>query len=218
MKSKMKLIILSGAGDPDSHKYKPVYENIIQEAKRRGFDDVVMQGWCGQHSYKQEGTLSFNAAVIKTKQLIKQYENQQEPYGVICRSFGCATFLKAATDLKPQYITFATLWGPPPMFTLFELFKGNIEKTKQDGFHKGVNIDNSLYGELYPLELLIREFNLNFNLRIAYGTKDPYCTEAFTKFLETSFPNPKISYKGVADAIHEVEDVNQEYFNALFNF
>lgn len=213
----MKLLIFSGAGDPQHGKYKPVYTNIINEAQRRGFDDIHLQGWCGQSSYHQEGFLSFEAALVKTKQVLAKAESANEPYSVICRSFGCATFLKAATEIRPQNIEFATLWGPPPFFTLFELFKGNVKKTIGDGLNKGVFINEALYEELYPIELLIREFDLSFKLKIAFGTKDPYCTEVFADFLNSSFANPQITYHRVSGAIHEVSEPNQEYFNALFN-
>ena len=211
----MKLIIFSGAGDPNHLKYKPVYENIIDEALTRGYNDILLQGWCGQKSYHQEGFLSYNTAVVKTKQVLLEAETSNVPYDVICRSFGCSTLLKAVSEIKPKLLRNATLWGPP-LFTSFELFKRNLENTIIEGFSKGTYLDKNLYEELFPIEVLIREFSQNFKLRIAYGTKDPYCTESFAFFLKNSFPNENISYHSVIGAIHEVKEKNQEYFNALF--
>ena len=82
-----KLIILSGAGDPENEKYKKVYDVIVSYANNIGYDEVIIQGWEGQISFIKEGFLDFNEATIQAVSLFKKIDSESYHYDVICRSF-----------------------------------------------------------------------------------------------------------------------------------
>jgi len=59
---KLKFVIFPGGSDPYNPKYKSVYDLIKDEAKNRGFDEVLLPSYPGHQSYAPQGELTLKGA------------------------------------------------------------------------------------------------------------------------------------------------------------
>lgn len=215
MKNK-KLVILSGAGDPENEKYKKVYDLIIHYAKTLCYSEIIIHGWKGQDSYSEKGFLNMTDATVSAISFFEKLEKDNVRYDVICRSFGTGVFLNLCQTVELKNIGFSSLWGLPMYTAFYELFKENMETTIISSRKKGVNVENSFFHSVIPFELLLSRFKQSFRLNIVNGTEDIYSTPDFYNFLVRSIKCKNISFSLIEGLPHEVTEYHQEYLEKLF--
>jgi len=214
--NKRKLIILSGAGDPENEKYKIVYNLIIHFAETLNYGEIIIQGWVGQASNAEKGFLNMSEATESATSLFKKHEENEIGYDVICRSFGTGVFLNMCQKLELKKIGFASLWGMPTYTTFYELFKEKLVETIVSSRNKGVNFNESFFDSVIPFDLLLNRFNQNFRVNIVNGSDDIYSPLAFHHFLKKSFKNRNLKFSLIDGLHHEVTEYQQEYLEKLF--
>lgn len=212
-----KLIILSGAGDPENEKYKKVYYIISKFAKAINYNEIVIHGWKGQDSNSRKGLLNMTEATNSALLLFKKHEESEVGYDVICRSFGTGVFLNVCQKLELKIIGFATLWGMPSYTNMYKIFKEDIVETIESSKNKGVNLDNTFFDSIIPFDLLLDRFEQKFRINIVNGTNDIYSPVAFYNFLMESFKNKNITFSLIDGLPHEVTEYHQVYLDKLFN-
>lgn len=212
------LVIFPGAGDPNSEQYTKVYDSIVLESKNRGYSDTLILGWPGHLSYNKKNrtnqSLNFNTSVDEGIERLREYELRDVPYDIICRSYGCGVFLKACEIVRPNNIKFASLWGPPPYFKLFDIFVRELNSTTKKSTDKGVIIDDTLFKSLIPTEILVESFVGNFDLRIGFGAEDEIVPKSTAKMYQEL--NPSVRCKLVPGAKHSVVMPSEVYYDLLF--
>lgn len=212
-----KLLILPGGGDPKSTLYIEVYELITREAKKRGFEKIEVMSWPGHLSYDNTSYLSFPECCLIVKNKIIEYELDETQYSVIARSYGTGVFLKAIENVSIKHIRFASLWGMPSYLSFYDLFKENIISSSNNSLKKGLRINEECCNELIPYELLLKQFNNDFQLNVITGEKDKYSTPGFMDFLKTVNTKSNIFYDTVSKMIHEVIEYDKDYIEAIFH-
>lgn len=214
---KKKLIILSGAGDPENEKYKKVYNLITNYAKKLNYEDIIIHGWTGQESNAKKGVLNMTESTESAILLFKKIESDNVPYDVICRSFGTGVFLNMCQKLELSKIGFASLWGIPAYTSFYELFKEKIEETKILSKNKGVNIDDTFFDTVIPFDLLLNKFNQEFKVNIINGSQDVYSPPAYYLFMKNYFKRKNLNFSFIDELPHEVTEYHQEYLEKIFN-
>lgn len=212
-----KLIILSGGGDPENEKYKKVYNVILGFAKKLNYEETLIKGWKGQHSYSEDGFINMGEATESAISLFNETEEQDVSYDVICRSFGTGVFLNICQKIDLRNIGFATLWGMPSYTTFYKLYKENILSESELSKNKGLNIDETFFESVIPFELLLGRFNRNFRVNFVSGSEDVVCTPAFNDFLKQSIKNNNIQFSIITGLPHEVPYYHQEYLEKIFS-
>lgn len=208
-----KLIIFSGGGDPFL-SYKKVYDLIKEMSKKCSYSECSVVNWPGHFSFDDTSTMTLKNALPIAQDILKKLEEGNQPYDIIARSFGCSVFLKTYEDIELKKLGKVVLWGPPPFYILYELFKNKLEKQMDIGLTKNVRISPDFISETYPFEYLVSNFSGSIPLRIATGQNDQYCLDFHLSFYNKI--NKYIDTVLVKNIGHEVSDYNDDYFNALF--
>ena len=213
-----KLIILSGAGDPENPKYMKVYNLIVDYAKRLNYGEIIIQNWKGQDSFMEKGFLNMKDATNTATHLFMNIEDSGNEYDVICRSFGAGVFLNVCQNLQLQKIGFASLWGISTYTAAYELFKEKIKETIESSKSKGVAFDETFFESVIPFDLLLCRFNQNFRVNIISGAADIISPPAFNGYLKESIKNENLHFSSpISGLLHEVMDYHQEYLERLFS-
>jgi len=210
-----KLIILSGAGDPEKEKFKQVYNVIVNYAKNIGYDEIQIQGWKGQTSFSENGFLNLKSATELAISLFEKAEADKS-YDVICRSFGTGVFLNMCQSIKLKKISFVSLWGIPTYTAIWEIFKEKINETIISSKNKGVNIDRTFFDSIIPFDLLLNRFNQDFRVNVVNGSEDIYSPPAFNNFLRDTTKMHNQFFSQINGLPHEVTEYHQEYLEKLF--
>ena len=222
----MNLLILPGAGNPDSPLYAKVYSLISCEAKKYGyrsvFTDLRWPGHTTDHEYFSSKSISLPRSVQAARRRIDKLP--KGAFTILGRFFGSIVALKLAktlttTDRVPSRLI---LWGPPPYWLLWEMFVRDFLKNKAIAKSKGLKVDRDYHTSIEPVESMLKEVHLP--TVVAAGTADQYCTPAFLDYLraltaQNQFVKIRTSVPG---ATHEVTSDNYEnilkvYSQTLFD-
>lgn len=220
----MKLVILPGAGNPDSMLYSKVYGLLAEQAPRFGYCGVETRvRWPGHTTGPRDSgpALSFHGAVAAAEAVLAAHEVARQPYDLLARSFGTYVALKATMVPSLQGLRRVILWGPPPFWRMWEILVRDIATTKEVAVTKGVRIDESLFADLEPVESLLQ--HTVRTVIIATGTLDAYATPAFHSYLSQLAIGSRsnlVFRSPVNGAGHEVTgdlppDVVEAYLNAV---
>ena len=210
------LLIYPGGGNPQHHKYKSVYQNIINEAKRRGFNECKIVTWPGHFSHTNSETLTLSKAVDCSIQYLKDMDLQGINYRIIARSFGCNVIMRTLELYDVKKLIKIFLWGPSPYHCLYEMFVKNFKTSYEAGISKEVSIDKNFFKDYIPFEVLLKNYNKNIPVLIATGSLDTYSTPYYLNYLENLNIKIYINFKIIENLPHEVQTKNNEYFNMLF--
>jgi pimeloyl-ACP methyl ester carboxylesterase len=223
----MNLLILPGAGNPDfSPLYAEVYRTLSEEARRYGFTAVYdTVRWAGQAANPDQAagaTLSLAGAVEIA--LVAARAMPKGPYAILGRSFGCTVALKVVARLTvdehlPERLIF---WGPPPFWSLWEMFVRDFSSNREKAAQKGVFIGAGYFHGLEPVESLLRKAQVP--TAVTSGTEDGFCPPPFNEYLRSlCSENARVDVKPpIKGAGHEVTaadgaDIVALYGAALFD-
>jgi hypothetical protein len=212
------LLIIPGTGDPNHPKYIKVYELLKTHALNQGYIRVIIPTLFGHesHEYKEHIHLTKNAELVSNE--ITILESLQQPYDVICRSYGCSVFFEfyRLSSLAFSNLNRVIMWGPSPYYIYYKFGLKQIENFAEKGKLKGSILNEQLFKTMYPFELHVKEFNNDIDLTIATGTLDHYCSEAYLNYLKNDNPDKKISFQILDNLPHAVEQENKPYLDLLF--
>jgi pimeloyl-ACP methyl ester carboxylesterase len=211
-------VILPGAGDPASLGYIPVYDLLTKEAKKRGFEEVIVIKYPGQMSSRTPGELSLAAAVSVVRETCFRIQGQMTLLG---RSFGCFVALETARAIKER-VEKVILWGPPPFWHVWEMLARNLDATNTTGLKKGVRFSGDVFAAMKPIESLLKDTRVA--TQVVAGTRDKAATPDFVAYLQAIVQaNAFVKFAPLVEgAEHEVETwddprIVAAYANAIFN-
>jgi hypothetical protein len=214
---KKSLLIITGTGDANHPNYKMVYDIIKDNALKRSFDDVIIPTLFGQesHSSVEPLRLDKNSKLILAE--IERLESTGKHYDVICRSYGCSVFFEMERRYKPvlEFLNRVIMWGPSPFYVYYKFGFKQIESYSEKGKLKGTILDEDLFKTMYPFELHVKEFENNFDLTIATGTLDHYCSEAFLNYLANDNKDKEITFLTLEELPHAVKVEDSAYLELL---
>lgn len=198
---------------------------LEQEAKNFGYDstDCSLQ-WPG---HEKVGILTLDGALQIAHDKLDEIEAYTDEYDILARSFGCYVALKIALDKKPKGLRKIILWGPPPYWLMWEMWRKHLETWKPKAADKGLAVDETLFPSVEPIEWMLPQ--ITYETVVATGTQDPYVSHAYLRYLESLVQEQKsdkfcqsIKFKdAVPGAVHEVTEdsprpVIEAYMKALF--
>lgn len=211
------LIVFPGAGSPSSTKYSEVYSLISRRASDYGFTSTQICTWPG-HLISSGDVLSLPGAEAVAEEAIKDAERAPENYVILARSFGCMVALKTISHLSLQKLSHLVLWGPPPYWVLWQVFKKNTAKAVDEAASKGTSINENFFDSIIPFEELL--CGTTVRTILATGELDPYSTPAFADYLKAISQSKNNNYIEVRPMVpgvgHEVTTDIPEYSNTLF--
>ncbi len=156
-----------------------------------------------------------------------ELEAGSDQYDFLARSFGCYVALKMALDGQLKNLRKVILWGPPPYWLMWEMWRRDIEANKKIAGEKGLAVDNALFPTFVPLECMLPM--MRYETVVATGDQDPYVPHAYLHYLESIVKERKSSKycqsirfnAAVSGAVHEVTEdapgpVKEAYLKALF--
>lgn len=212
------LVILPGAGDRFSKSYVPVYELLVEEAKKHGFLKTVVMSYPGQASCIVAGELSLTGAV---RYVLEACSEMQGPFTLLGRSFGCFVALEMARSLGDN-VQEIKLWGPPPFWHTWEVLAKDVAARNAAGQEKGVCFSENAFSTMKPIESLLKDAMVK--TRVVTGTQDKAATPDFVTYLQTVVRNNSFVMFSplVQGAGHEVTNSNDPsivaaYIAALFD-
>jgi hypothetical protein len=219
-----KLTVLCGAGSPYSKQYKPVYDFLNTESRKRDFDfQLIDYVGVGQFPEINNG-LSLPRAFEKVLPELTTETSSR----LLCRSFGChlaGYILSEYPEVLKNYNP-VILWGPSPFHGLWELFgkdKNAINKFNEFASKKGVKFHNEFWTDMVPLEVCAKKFK-DKDIIVAYGTEDIYCDYSFANYLNDlilSYTNCNSKVVTIEKARHEIkasdsENILSSYLSLIF--
>ena len=221
MKEPLDLLIFPGGGSPANPLYHQVYELLEREAKRVGYEEIYLLTWPG-HCDKNgrfNGELTMEGAKYVAEKKILELEKSGKKYHVLGRSFGIIVALDCVDTLEVHNFTRLILWGPPPYWLLWELFKKDFHENKQKNESKGLNISGRFFEGVLPVEYLLKKMDVT--TIVATGAEDTYSTPQFLHYLQNMYGYKYNLYFRwpIRGCKHEVTEANpnwKEYIKALF--
>ncbi len=215
------LVVFPGMGNPDNSFYRKVYFLIENEALKLGFKEVdISIRWPGHINEKREsvGTLLFDEAINCALSKIRELEDNNKNYTLLGRSFGAIVACYCALSAKLKGLKKIILWGPPPYWLLWKMFKKDLMSNSKIAIDKGLMISETFFSSAIPIETLLPL--LNYPITIATGTEDTYSPPAFLEYLRSLTGNKtNVYFKLVTGAIHEMtydSPAWEEYVEILF--
>lgn len=114
--------------------------------------------------------------------------------------------LQYGQTCRPSNLSKLFLWGPPPYWLLWQMFKGDFEINRKVTEEKGTLIGEEFFSGLIPVESMLPR--IQTPTVIATGENDPYVPAAFLEYLRSLLPkgNPAVFKPPVPGARHEVSD------------
>jgi hypothetical protein len=105
---KKSLLILPGAVDPyqkdDKKDFSERYNLIIDEAKKRGYNQIKILPWIGQNS-GSKGFMNLKTGTSLLTKEISEIEKKKEHYDIIAFSWGANVYLNTLSNIKqPIYL------------------------------------------------------------------------------------------------------------------
>ena len=215
----MKLLILPGASDPTDEENKLAYDLLVDEAKKRKFDDCIVLNYYGHYSFDEYSFLNIGLTSKLIEEKIKDFEIKEEPYIIFCRCFGCMPFIEflKSTDLNLQFLKKIIFWGVQPYFVLFKILKSEYEENVF--ISKKVRINKELFKEIVPFELSINDIpiDINYKIFVTSGVLDITYPEYFHTTLKEINTNNKINFPDrIKNLGHVVKVANDDYFKLIF--
>lgn len=221
-----KLVIFPGAGSPDAREYRKAYAVFTQYGERYGINEIdTTIRWPGQtlnYAILSE-TLTFSTSLVLARRRIEELEKGTS-YVILGRSYGTMVALRAVLDCKPQKMQSMILWGPPPLWRLWEGFVRDWHTEQQAALRRGTRLADDFFSQLQPIEsLCCHAASANIPIVIATGEVDQYSPPTFLDYLESLTRHcdcikVKRPVKGAGHTIttDSPREVIEDYMSALF--
>lgn len=220
----MKLLIFPGGGNPDDKLYSKVYGLLVERAPQFGYTAVdTSVRWPGHvvEGGTRHESLSFQGALTVAEARLNEYERLETPFDILGRSFGTYVALKATTKGKLSNLRRVILWGAPPFWLIWQMFVRDLDKNRKASLKKGLNIDQTFFPTLEPIESLIQETHRS--VVVATGSDDRYSTPFFHAYLmqvASAFHRDLSFRPPVKGAPHEVTadlapEIVEDYLNCV---
>jgi pimeloyl-ACP methyl ester carboxylesterase len=219
----VKLLIFPGGGNPSHQKYKGAYDLLKGSAPQYGYDEVdISVRWPGHHKKDERPieSLTFGGAVNVATAYLEQHEQQEEYFDVLARSFGTLVATKCVIDNQPTKLRKIILWGVPPYWLSWKVWKQDLDENKRRALSKGLHIEDSFFSTLIPFEAMLPQ--LSYPTIIAGGRKDKRSPPSFLKYLKSLVSEHQdVSFPPVVDGASHVVDndspsgVKEEYMETL---
>ncbi len=228
MKSSInKLVVFPGAGSPDTPEYRKAYAVFTQYGERYGINEIdTTLRWPGQslNCASVSETLSFPTSLALARTKIAELEVNETSYFVFGRSYGTMVALRAVLDVKPQKMRGLILWGPPPLWRLWEGFVRDWHEEREAALRRGTRLADDFFSQLPPIESLCCEAaSAKIPVVIATGEVDQYSPPTFLDYLESltrlsGCIKVKRPVKGAGHTIttDSPREVIEDYMSALF--
>jgi hypothetical protein len=215
---KPKLLVLSGAADPNSIGAQDRYVLVAEEALRRGYDKPQVVAWIGQDS-AGGGVMDLTSASSQLKELISVLESEESAYDVVAFSWGASVYLKTLIEIEaPKYLRNTVLWGIDEYWRFSEYFltKESTKMIKEVLRDSGANLASDFYTHQVSNETMLSHYPHSNPIRIGFGENDAESPPAFAAYLESFVKKSNITYRIVPAVGHVVTDGGQEYLDCLF--
>lgn len=220
-----RLLIFPGSGDPTNPAYAATYTFLGSLALQAGYSQVDSEiRWPGQHSSSMpESPLLVDTSVQVATTYLQRCSDNDAPYDILCRSFGCFVGLETILQLPSCfYPKRLILWAPIPYWSMFDHLVTRFEETRAYSQTKGVNITEMTFPSVRPIELLLDKTTTR--TVCAYGSLDRAGAFHLGSIISSAANrNPLVQLpRVVRNADHEVTatadpDIQFEYSDALFS-
>ena len=219
---KKSLLILPGAVDPfhkDGKKdFSERYNLIIDEAKKRGYNQIKLLPWIGQNS-GGNGLMNLKTGTTLLTTEIYEREMKKEDYDIIAFSWGANVYLNTLSNIKqPAYLKRTVLWGIDEFWRMASYFS-TVDKAKsiiQYMNMHGTNIDPKFITYVIPNESMLLDYKHSNLIRIGFGEYDEESPPGYAYYLQSMGLKKNIECKVIPEVGHVVTEPIDNYLNCLF--
>lgn len=212
---KRSLLVFPGVGSPEQSKYAEVCKLMTEGAKNRGFDEIEVLYWPGQKAMHR-GELSLNYAAEIARQKLIDWDKSNREYFIHARSFGTLVACTLLNEIRDLRLKRLILWGPPPFFILWDVFRRDFPHARLTAQEKGTWLSETFFESLIPIEVLLKM--IQYKVIIATGQRDKYCCPSFLDYLrDITSTNMNLKFEKAVDGTeHEVTHADKEEVQAAY--
>lgn len=183
------LILIPGAGDPNSAEYFEEFQCITNKAVLNGYRSVKTMCFPGHRSFQEDITFhNVQDSIDILLPFLKTYEDAKIEYDIFARSYGCSILLQLLIKVDLIYLNRVTLWAPPPFLYIYKLTVQE-QSWKERAKTKGAFFNDETFHSSTPISLLLIKYKGKQKLRLGFGGLDEHSDITFYHFLKKYLGN-----------------------------